>query len=136
MEMASSGESWVDGLDWTPVEVGNHASSKVPRFSIFVFFRKDLEFLIAVLLFSKLRILRHLDCRGRGGAWCTRETGFCCHQRRLLKRFVFLHVLFFLLERGVLLCLVFKSEVCDGIIDFGAHCVFMSVGEMPTVLRG
>lgn len=28
MEMASSGESWVDGLDWTPVEVGNHASSK------------------------------------------------------------------------------------------------------------
>lgn len=79
MEMVSLGESWVDGLDWMLVEVGNYVLLKVLRFFIFVFFWKDFEFLIVVLLFLKLRILRYLDCRGWGGVWCMWEMGFCCY---------------------------------------------------------
>lgn len=33
MDSGSTGESWIDGLDWTPVEVGNRASLKVRQSS-------------------------------------------------------------------------------------------------------
>lgn len=31
VDIVSTGESWIDGLDWTPVEVGNRVAQKVRR---------------------------------------------------------------------------------------------------------
>lgn len=69
MDSGSTGESWIDGLDWTPVEVGNRASLKVTIVfsdclkNVFpAFFR----FSIAVLGFlDNSRFL--CDCRALGG---------------------------------------------------------------------
>ena len=62
MDSGSTEESWIDGLDWTPVEVSNRVSLKVRQSCLVFFFLSKFHicsrFLVKIPVMDLIRVLR------------------------------------------------------------------------------